>query len=216
MQVAARSSAAGPWVLASIDGNTETLIAAMKASLDLSQVRFLVADDSRFMCRLVVSVLKAFGSRQVDDVATGQEAYEAIRLGQYDIVLLDWEFPDRSGESVMRSIRKPGHPGAYQTVIMMSGHDEQRRIERALRFGVNGYVAKPVAPATLYAQIRQTILFPRPYLRTEHYFGPQHPLITDRLRDQKRPVQTTELVSQPRSATPAGEAVDVDGVLLFE
>lgn len=186
----------------------------LKTSLDLSYVQFLVADDSRFMRRLVVSVLKAFGVRRVEEVATGQEAYDAIRLGNHDIVLLDWEFPDRSGESVMRAIRTPGHPGAFQTVIMMSGHDEQRRIERALRFGVNGYVAKPVAPSTLYAQIRQTILHPRPYLRTEHYFGPQHPLIIEQLReeDQKKALEQTEQVLLPE----ADAMIDLDELEFFE
>jgi DNA-binding NarL/FixJ family response regulator len=129
--------------------------------------------------------------------------------------LLDWEFPDRSGESVMRAIRKPNHPGAFQTVIMMSGHHEQRRIERALRFGVNGYVAKPVAPATLYAQIRQTILNPRPYLRTEHYFGPQHPLITAALREQELREEARSL-AKPTPQQDTSEAVDLDDVALFE
>jgi CheY-like chemotaxis protein len=188
----------------------------MKTALDLSNVHFLVADDSRFMRRLVVSVLKAFGVRQIEEASTGQEAYDGIQLGHFDIVLLDWEFPDRSGESVMRAIRKPNHPGAFQTVIMMSGHDEQRRIERALRFGVNGYVAKPVAPATLYAQIRQTILNPRPYLRTEHYFGPQHPLITAALREQELKDDKARRVASPTPQPDTSDAIDLDEIVLFE
>ncbi|MEQ8657921.1 MAG: response regulator [Hyphomicrobiales bacterium] len=191
--------------------------APVKANLDLSYVQFLVADDSRFMRRLVVSVLKAFGARMVEEVSTGQDAYEAIRVGNHDIVLLDWEFPDRSGESVMREIRTPGHPGAFQTVIMMSGHDEQRRIERALRFGVNGYVAKPVAPSTLYAQIRQTILHPRPYLRTERYFGPQHPLIVEQLRQQElRAKNARETSDLPPAAGSHNDAFNIDDVALFD
>jgi len=189
----------------------------LKTSLDLSYVQFLVADDSRFMRRLVVSVLKAFGVRRVEEVATGQEAYDAIRLGNHDIVLLDWEFPDRSGESVMRAIRTPGHPGAFQTVIMMSGHDERRRIERALRFGVNGYVAKPVAPSTLYEQIRQTILHPRPYLRTEHYFGPQHPLITEQLRRQEARVEKNRNTDDLAPAAHSyDDAYHIEDVALFD
>lgn len=173
------------------------------------------------MRRLVISVLRAFGVRMIAEVATGEEAYERIRSGQFDLVLLDWEFPDRSGESVMSAIRKPGHPSAYQTVIMMSGHDERRRIERALRFGVNGYVVKPVAPATLYEQIRQTVLFPRPYLRTPHYFGPHHPIITagqQPIASQKNTVQAN---GQPKPAVKpdtgghkdeCGDMIDIDSV----
>lgn len=186
----------------------------MHAALDLSPLRFLVADDSQFMRRLVVSVLKAFGSRQIDEVATGQEAYDAIQTDQWDIVLLDWEFPDRTGESVMRAIRTPNHPAAFQTVIMMSGHDAKRRIERALMFGVNGYVAKPVAPSTLYAQICQTVLYPRPYMRTPHYFGPSHPLITARLQSQQ--VRRESPASPSRTSNVVDDdAFDLDAVELL-
>ncbi len=179
---------------------------APKTVLDLQMVRFLVADDSTFMRRLVASVLRAFGVRQIAQVSTGQEAYDEIVRRHHDVVLLDWEFPDRSGASVMRAIRRPGHRGAYQTVIMMSGHDEKRRIERAMKFGVNGYVAKPVAPAALYTQICQTILFPRPYLRTETYFGPQHPLIVDAIQKGGHQVHRDD---KPRSSHD-GERVDLD------
>ncbi|MFK7791612.1 MAG: response regulator [Devosiaceae bacterium] len=189
----------------------------MKTYLDLSSLSLLVADDSRFMRRLVVSILRAFGVRQIEEVATGEEAYKAIGTGKFDIVLLDWEFPDRSGESVMRAIRKPGHPSAYQTVIMMSGHDELRRIERALSFGVNGYLAKPVAPATLYAQIRQTVLYPRPYLRTPHYFGPHYPSMSKEVPKAEAPPAEK---APPATVVPtkADDAAifDLDDAALFE
>ena len=135
--------------------------------LDISKLSFIVADDSQFMRRLVLSALKGFGVRTVVEAATGEAAYGLVESRLYDICILDWEFPDRSGESVMRELRRPGNPLAYQTVIMMSGHSEKRRIERALRFGVDGYVVKPVAPSTLYAQIR----------RTSSYLGPHHPIM---------------------------------------
>jgi two-component system, chemotaxis family, chemotaxis protein CheY len=145
--------------------------------VDISNIRFLVADDSGFMRRLVISALKGFGARTILEASTARQSYDLICQRTADIALLDWEFGDGTGEAIMRKVRTPDHPAAFQTVIMMSGHDEKCRIERALRFGVNGYVAKPVAPATLYAQICQAILHPRPYLRTQTYFGPQHPLI---------------------------------------
>lgn len=165
----------------------------MSSFLDFSELSFLVADDSRFMRRIVVSSLRAFGARDIHEVATGEEAYDLIESGQYDIVLLDWEFPGRSGESIMRTIRRPGHIAAYQTVIMMSGHHERRKIERALKFGVNGYVAKPVAPATLYAQIFNVVRNPRPYLRTQAYLGPEHPLISRAL--EKRAELASEVLT---------------------
>ena len=181
--------------------------AQMPRRLDLSPLRFLVADDSRFMRRLVVSALKAFGARSVEECDTAMKAHAAICEKRADVVLLDWEFPDGSGEWVMRQIRRPGHPAAFQTVIMMSGHDEKRRIERALRFGVNGYVAKPVAAATLYTQICHAILYPRPYLRTETYFGPKHPIILDDLR--------REAVLAPAADMVGGDRVEVDTVELL-
>lgn len=173
----------------------------MRSFLDFSQLSFLVADDSRFMRRVVGSSLTAFGARDVHEVATGEEAYALIEMGRCDIVLLDWEFPGRSGESIMRAIRTPGHVAAYQTVIMMSGHDERKKIERALKFGVNGYVAKPVAPATLYAQIYNVVRHPRSYLRTQAYLGPEHPLISNALKKMAKltPAADAIVSDEPRN-----------------
>lgn len=155
------------------------------------------------MRRLVTSALKAFGARQIQEADTAEATLARIMERQDDVVLLDWEFPDGTGEAIMRAIRRPGHPAAFQTVIMMSGHDEKRRIERALRFGVNGYVAKPVAAATLYAQICHAVLNPRPYVRTKDFFGPQHPLI---LADLDKGRQLAE-PSPPADDKPASAPV---------
>lgn len=184
----------------------------MGSFLDISQLSFLVADDSRFMRRLVISALKAFGVRKIQEAATGEEAYSFIEMRQCDLVLLDWEFPGRSGESIMRAIRTPEHPAAYQTVIMMSGHDERKRIERALKFGVNGYVAKPVAPATLYAQIRYAVLQPRPYMRTPTYLGPEHPLIVKELEklEALAPSSPKAEPAIPKDTPTRGDLVELD------
>lgn len=184
----------------------------MSSYLDFSRLSFLVADDSRFMRRIVTSSLRAFGARDLDEAATGEEAYSFIEAGQCDIVLLDWEFPGRSGESIMRAIRTPGHVAAYQNVIMMSAHDNRKRIERALKFGVNGYVTKPVAPATLYAQIYNVVLHPRRYVRSQAYFGPDHPLISNALKKiAKRASATTEgLSDEPRTESSQDGFVELD------
>lgn len=184
----------------------------MSSFLDLSNLSFLIADDSRFMRRIVGSSLRAFGARNIHEAATGADAYDLIESGRCDLALLDWEFPDRSGESIMRAIRKPGHIAAYQTVIMMSAHDERRKIERALRFGVNGYVTKPVAPATLYAQIHNVVRHPRPYLRTKTYLGPDHPLISRDLIDKTKPepILQAEVLNAPEQQSVGQDFVELD------
>ena len=74
----------------------------------------------------------------------------------------------------MKTIRQPDHPAAYQVVIMMSGHQKRGRVERALKFGVNGYLTKPLSPRRLYMQIVQVSLNPKPFVKQGSYFGPDH------------------------------------------
>ena len=180
--------------------------------IDLSPLRFLVADDSQFMRRLVLCALKAFGVRFVVEASKGEEAYALIQAGQFDICILDWEFPDRTGESVMRALRRPDNPSAYQTVIMMSGYGEKRRIERALRFGVDGYVAKPVAPSTLYTQIRQCVLYPRRYIRTDTYLGPHHPVM---MNGVSRP-NVSDTKPNGENTSPALDFFEIDDMAAVE
>ncbi len=140
---------------------------------DLSDLRLLVADDNPYMCRLVRTMLGAFGIRKIVDAADGAEALERIDQGHFDILIVDWEMPVLNGPDMIQFIRKPDHPLAYAPIIMITGHSTFKRTQDALKLGINDVLSKPFSPAALYARIVDSVVHPRPFLRTPDYFGPK-------------------------------------------
>src|SRR5260370_144223 len=84
--------------------------------------------------------------RSIDPIAeTGscEETLQQLRNGQWDLVILDINMPDRSGIDILRHIRS-GHPNTR--VLVMSGFSEKQYAINVLRAGAFGYLAKDQAP----------------------------------------------------------------------
>lgn len=60
----------------------------------------------------------------------------------------------------------------FVPIIMVSGHAERRRVIMARDAGVNEFLVKPISPKALYDRLLAVVAFPRPFIRTKTYFGP--------------------------------------------
>jgi two-component system, NarL family, invasion response regulator UvrY len=79
----------------------------------------------------------------IGETATGADTLQQLRDGQWDLVILDINMPDRSGIDILRHIRA-GHPDTR--VLVMSGFSEKQYAINVLRAGASGYLAKDQAP----------------------------------------------------------------------
>ena len=155
---------------------------------DFSELRLLVVDDNVHMTRLVRAMLAGFGIRNVADASDGAEALQRIEQGYFDILVLDWEMPVLDGADLVKLIRKPDHPMAYCPIIMITGHSTYQRTQMALELGVNDVLSKPFSPKALYERILDSILHPRPFVRSATYFGPKPRVDQPSLRAPEPPV----------------------------
>ena len=55
---------------------------------------------------------------------------------------------------------------------MITGHSTLRRIHEARDVGVNEFMAKPITARGVIGRLQQIIDHPRPFIRTDDYFGP--------------------------------------------
>lgn len=119
-----------------------------------SELHILVADDAEFNREVAVGVLELFGHRCAT-VASGAEAIQALRAGEYDLVLMDIEMPEMDGLEATRRIRKiPGRSGRTP-VIAMTAHALQGTEQRCLQAGMNACLTKPIQPDELNETLRR-------------------------------------------------------------
>jgi two-component system, chemotaxis family, chemotaxis protein CheY len=140
---------------------------------DLSDLRAIVVDDSAYMCRLLRTMLSGFGIREVLEASDGADALEKLNGNHVDLMVVDWEMPVLNGWELVQLVRKPEHPMAYVPIIMITGYSTEARTREAMKLGVNDVLLKPCSSKALYERVIDAIVNPRPFIRSEEYFGPK-------------------------------------------
>jgi len=111
----------------------------------------LVVDDEYSLRQLVKRALELRGAR-VDAVGAGEEGFEMIRQKKYDLVLLDLQLQDMSGERLMdliNSIPEPARP----IKMVMSGRAGEMSQSLINGFDVSVVLWKPFELEDLYTKI---------------------------------------------------------------
>lgn len=123
-------------------------------------VRIIIADDHTLFrqgLKQVLELEKDFSV--VAEVGSGDEAFEQARALQPDVVVLDVSMPGGGLEACQRI--KDAMPQVGVVVLTM--HEDQEYLMRALKFGANSYLVKDVDSANLAEAIRAA-KDGRPYL----------------------------------------------------
>lgn len=142
-------------------------------SYDFSKLRIMIVDDSPHMRRLMRRVLNSFGISEITEVADGDAAIAEIRHTVPDILITDYAMEPMNGIEFTRFIRTaPESPNPYQPIIMVTGFTEMHRVIEARDVGVTEIVAKPVSAMALYSRFVAVVEKPRPFVRTQEFFGP--------------------------------------------
>jgi two-component system chemotaxis response regulator CheY len=137
------------------------------------RLKILVVDDNVHMRKLVVTILQAFGVIQIYESDSGERAWSILRESNPDIVVLDWVMEGMSGIDLVKMIRaNPQSPNPFVPVIMLTGHTSLDHVQMARDSGVNEFIAKPVSVKTMMMRLAAVIEHPRPYVRTNGFFGP--------------------------------------------
>jgi len=105
----------------------------------------LVVDDEEIMRESLSAWLQEDGF-QVETLATGREATEAVRQKVYDAILLDLKLPDMDGLEILKHCKRyqPNTP-----VLMITAYGSVDTAIRAMKQGATDYITKPFNPEEL-------------------------------------------------------------------
>lgn len=142
--------------------------------MDLSAVRILVVDDNRQSRELVKSVLASVGARDIHEASTADEAIACLGKAPIDFVILDQHLrAGGEGLALARRIRNdPASPSPFVSILMLTGHADERLVIAARDAGVSEFMAKPFTAAGLLRRVEVLILQPRVFVRSPDYVGP--------------------------------------------
>ncbi|MBI1197103.1 MAG: response regulator [Phenylobacterium sp.] len=110
----------------------------------------LLVDDHPVNRELGVTLLGLLGCT-ADVACDGHEAVEAVRMGRYDLILMDVHMPGMDGLSATRAIRALKGPAALTPIVAMSADVLPEQIARMRAAGMVDSVEKPIDVEDLHA-----------------------------------------------------------------
>ncbi|MAO54469.1 MAG: hypothetical protein CMM61_02065 [Rhodospirillaceae bacterium] len=169
---------------------------------NLERLTFLLVDDNRFVVKILQEVLKTLGAGQVMTAENGVEAIEILTASgnvygkSIDMVISDLVMAPIDGHLLLKWVRQGrDSPNRFMPFIMMSGAADTEHVEKARDGGANEFLAKPFSAATVSNRILEVIDYPRQFIATREYFGP------DRHRHNDIPAGPDRRVKTEKDAT---------------
>jgi len=121
-----------------------------------SPMRVLIVEDSERLAGLVADVLKRDG-HACDVAGTLSDAEVALRVADYDAVLLDLGLPDGDGVAWLKAQRRAGFDRA---VLMLTARGALDDRIIGLDAGADDYLVKPAAMDEISARLRALLRRP--------------------------------------------------------
>ncbi|HNQ16725.1 MAG TPA: response regulator [Candidatus Woesebacteria bacterium] len=121
-----------------------------------NQHKILLVDDDELIRDLYSEVLKD-ANFDVQSAKDGQEGFEMLKQGGYDVVLLDLIMPELDGVTVLRKLHDnpPGKPNKH--IIVLTNLDFQPTLEEAMELGAESYLIKSAhTPDEVVEQVTAT------------------------------------------------------------
>ncbi|HEC73127.1 MAG TPA: response regulator [Methylophaga aminisulfidivorans] len=110
-------------------------------------MNILIVDDDELSRELLAIAVKRCGH----SYQMFENAYEAANhLASADLLLMDWEMPDKSGVDFVKEARSHG---VKIPIIIITVKDSYQDMHEAMCAGANQFVSKPINVNELIARI---------------------------------------------------------------
>lgn len=118
----------------------------------MKKSRVLVVEDENDIRELIVMHLAREG-HHVDSCANGREALAKLENGNYDLAVLDWMLPEKSGLEITKELRKSKHHSELG-ILMVTAKSANPDLIMGLESGADDYLVKPFELSVLMARAR--------------------------------------------------------------
>ena len=127
-----------------------------KTTLDLTNVRILIVDDTALNLKVQCKLLEKFGANTLVTCDSGFECIERIKRGEiYDLILLDDMMPKMSGVETLKKLKEID--GFNIPTIALTANAITGMREKYLADGFDDYLAKPIEKEQLIQVVNQIL-----------------------------------------------------------
>ncbi|MBC8405013.1 MAG: response regulator [Planctomycetes bacterium] len=120
-------------------------------------IRVLLAEDNYINQVVALGMLKKLGIPSAC-VNNGLEAVQALKDGDFDLVLMDCQMPELDGFQATQRIRELAGRKGRTAIVAMTANALRGDRERCLEAGMDDYLSKPVKMETLRQVVEKWLL----------------------------------------------------------
>lgn len=106
----------------------------------MEKKKLLVVEDDDFLREIYVEILEEAGF-EVDQAIDGDEAFQKISQGGWDLILLDIVLPKLDGLDIMKKVKAEVKEKPGKSIVFLTNLDSDTQIKEALSLG-DGYLIK--------------------------------------------------------------------------
>jgi PAS domain S-box-containing protein len=118
-------------------------------------IRVLHVDDDSAMLEISKQILMDLDSCfEFDSACCADEAFKKLSTGQYDIVISDYEMPQKDGLQFLKELRDGKNEIPF---ILFTGKGREEVVIQALNLGADYYVNKHGSPETVYSELKHLV-----------------------------------------------------------
>src|SRR3989304_1076864 len=114
----------------------------------------LIVDDEPVILNASSEILKRAGYNVIT-VSSGEDGYEQLKAGEFDVVITDIKMSGMGGMTLIKKIRED--VSADIPIIVITGHGTIDTAIESMKHGAQGFILKPFTPHELKSSVEDVI-----------------------------------------------------------
>jgi CheY-like chemotaxis protein len=119
--------------------------------------KILLVEDDKLLSKVYKTNFEVMG-HQTDVALDGEQAWEKIKLGGYQVILMDLRLPKLSGLQLLSLMKNELPPAKKCPVVVLSNVDDDETIKEIMDLGAAGYLTKgKITPQSIVQEVEKYI-----------------------------------------------------------
>jgi DNA-binding response OmpR family regulator len=173
----------------------------------MNPANILLVEDEQYLRELYHEILVDQGYN-VETAADGEEGFNKLKQGGWDLVILDIILPKLNGLEIMRKIRSNPPEKPNKKIVFLTNLDKDEEIKEALQLGDGYFIKSQITPGSLVNELKNFLNADTPTEETQPQEEIQTtpPLAPTAAAQPVQPVvPTTAPANPPTPLPPAGD-----------
>lgn len=121
-------------------------------------ITILLVDDDGFVRAAIKNMLQRIGQFEVTPAGDGHAALEILQSARPDLILCDIGMTPMNGLEFVERLRAHAEPELRKLpIIMLTANNNGGTMLKAMKFGIAGYLLKPISAKQLHARIEAAL-----------------------------------------------------------